>query len=117
LSSSAPGERVKPIQEAEEEQLGAERRRQQLEWRWLRRSLWGGSLLGAFILGVCALATWTPSDNSGALFAMSRGDYALLGVLFGLIIGPIAGFVLWMLWVNSRSLVRLSRSLVRHRSR
>jgi hypothetical protein len=94
----------------------AEEKRHQLEWRWLRRSLWGGAVVGAVSLGLLAFATWTPADNSGEFLAFSRGGYAFVAALFGLVIGLIAGFILWMLWVNLGSLVRLSRSVSRRLS-
>jgi hypothetical protein len=75
------------------------------QWRWLGIATVGGALLGALLLGVSTYAT---TDNSEYLF--SRGDAAFLFAILGAMKGAIAGFVLWALWVLSRTLVnRLSR--------
>jgi hypothetical protein len=97
------------LSEVEGPERLAEEKRRRSEWRWLRRATVGGALFGALILGITAYTTWTPEDNTG-LFALSRGDETFVGAILGAVVGVVAGFVLWALWVLSRTLVnRLSR--------
>lgn len=77
-----------------------EERREQLEWRWLRRAAVGGGLLGAVILGGIAYAT---GDDSGVF---SRGDWASLAAFVGALVGLVGGFVGWALWVLLYPLAR-----------
>jgi hypothetical protein len=84
---------------AEREKHLAEATRRRSEWRWLRRTTVGGTLLGTLSFWVIG---YTTGDDSGALF--SRGEAAFLAAIAGAIIGAIVGFVLWALWVLSRTI-------------
>lgn len=70
------------------------------EWPWLGIATMGGALLGALILG--AFAYWL-RDDSG-LF--SRIGIAVLYAVVGAMVGAVAGFVPWALWVFLRESVR-----------
>jgi hypothetical protein len=89
------------LTEAERQEHLAEATRRRNEWRWLRRMTLGGTLLGALTFWVIGYAT---GDDSGALF--NRGDAAFFAAFAGAIMGAIVGFVLWALWVLSRTIRR-----------
>jgi hypothetical protein len=92
---------ARDVAEVERHERLTSENRHRNEWRWLGIATAGGALLGAPIFGILAYAT---TDDSGAIF--SRGDSAFFGAVFGAFVGPIAGFVLWALWLFVREVVR-----------
>jgi hypothetical protein len=75
------------------------------QWRWLRPAIAIGAVLGAIVLGVIGYASWTPADNTG-LFPISRSGQTAAAAIGGAIVGVVAGFVTWALWVLLSNLAR-----------
>ena len=63
------------------------------EWRWLRRAAGGGALLGGLAGGIFL------SYGTGQGEFLSAGDWGFIGTVIGVVIGAIAGFLLWATWV------------------